>query len=70
MHDGKIQIQGFDADGCMCREVQIHAMLWAIGELQREIQATIEIAGGSGNASMDLPVEVNEALRLPDPLSE
>lgn len=53
MHEGKIQIQGFEGDDLGCREVCIHAMLWAIGELQREIMADIEKPGGSGNVSLD-----------------
>ena len=33
MHSGKIHIDGFESDNCMCREVAIRAMLWAIGDL-------------------------------------
>lgn len=67
MHDGKIQIEGFEADNCMCREVAIHAMLWAIGELQREIAEDIARPGGSGNVSMDFNSDLRQALGMPDP---
>lgn len=69
MHDDRIYVEGFDADGCMCREVAIHAVTWAIGELQRELVALIEKPGG-GKSAMDLPPAVHEALGLPDPLDD
>lgn len=53
MHEGKIQIQGFEGDNLGCREVCIHAMLWAIGELQKEVMEDIEKPGGGGNVSLD-----------------
>lgn len=67
MHDGHIHIDGFGADECGCREVAIHAMLWAIGELQREIAADIAKPGGSGKVGIGLPPQVRKALGLLDP---
>jgi len=64
MHNGHIYVgDGFDADDCMCREVAIHALIWAIGELQRELVEEIRTAGGSGNVSIDLPPGVEDELR-------
>lgn len=45
---GKIYVDGFEADDCMCREVAALALLWAIGELQAELHAIIAIPGGTG----------------------
>jgi len=67
MHKGEISIDGFDADGCMCREVAILAMLWGIGEMQRELTEMIFDPEG-GNVGVDLPPSVHIALGLPDPL--
>lgn len=64
MHNGEIQIQGFEGDNLGCREVCIHAMLWAIGELQREVIADIEKPGGSGKVALDLPPDICEALNI------
>lgn len=64
MHEGHIHIAGFSADECMCREVAAHALLWAIGEMQRELVQLVAIPGGSGNTSIDLPLEVESALGL------
>jgi len=46
--EGRTQIvaQGFDGEGCSCRDVAVLACLWAIGELQREVMRTIEQPGG------------------------
>ena len=66
MHDGRIHIGGFYANDCMCREVAAHALLWAIGEMQRELAELIARPGGSGNTSIDLPPEVHKALGLPE----
>lgn len=70
MHNGRIHIGGFSANGCMCREVAAHALLWAIGEMQRELAELIARPGGSGNTSIDLPQKVHEALGLPHPLDD
>ncbi|MCU7839716.1 MAG: hypothetical protein KZQ89_17765 [Candidatus Thiodiazotropha sp. (ex Lucinoma kastoroae)] len=70
MHDGEIQIEGFEDDNCMCREVAIHAMLCAIGELQREIAEDIARPGGSGNVSMDFSSDLRQALGMPEPWIE
>lgn len=67
MHQGKIHIGGFDGDGFTCRGMANHALLWAIGELQRELAENIRRPGGSGNVSIDLPPSVHKALGLPDP---
>ena len=48
-----ICIDGFEAEGATCREVGALALLWAIGELQRELAAMIETPGGSGKCSVD-----------------
>lgn len=41
-----MEIEGFEADGAMCREVVALAMVWAIGELQKELDRTIASPGG------------------------
>ncbi len=68
MHHGKIHIEGFEAENCMCREVAAHALLWGIGEMQRELTALINQPGGSGNTCLDLPKKVREALGLTEGL--
>jgi hypothetical protein len=70
MHGGRIHIAGFGADNCMCREVAAHALLWAIGEMQRELYELIARPGGTGNTGVDLPPEVHSALGLPDPFED
>jgi hypothetical protein len=67
MHDGRIYTSGFRADGCMCREVAAHALLWAIGELQRELAALIEKPGGTGNVAADMPSAAVETALGIDP---
>ncbi|KKL28190.1 hypothetical protein LCGC14_2377620 [marine sediment metagenome] len=47
---GQILCEGFSADDCMCREVAIFAMMWAIDQLWREVQATIDRPGGNGTS--------------------
>lgn len=42
---------GFQGDGCTCRDVSALALVWAIGELQRELMATLERPGG-GNTGI------------------
>ena len=42
----RVIVEGFEGDGCSCRDVAALAMLWAIGELQRELMATLEKPGG------------------------
>jgi len=69
IHDGKIMVEGFEAEGCMCREVAAHACLWAIGVLQKELVDLIKTPGGS-ISSIDLPPDVSKALGLPDPWDE
>lgn len=41
-----VVVEGFEGDGCSCRDVAALAMLWAIGELQRELMGTLERPGG------------------------
>jgi hypothetical protein len=49
IRDGKIMIDGFDAQDGTCRDVAALAIVWAIGQLQVELMATLERPGG-GNA--------------------
>ena len=49
---GQITVEGFGGDDCMCREVAILAMMYGIDELWREVQATIEIPGGTGRCGI------------------
>lgn len=42
----QIVVEGFEATNASCRDVAVLACLWAIGELQREVQRTIERPGG------------------------
>lgn len=65
IHEGKIYTEGFEVDNCMCREVGIHAMLWAIGELQREIVETLK-EGNQGTSRADLPIAVSRVLGFPE----
>jgi hypothetical protein len=41
-----ILVHGFSGDGCSCRDTAALAALWAIGELQRELMATLQKPGG------------------------
>jgi len=45
-------VEGFGAHEASCREVAALALVWAIGVLQRELQATLEKPGG-GNVGVD-----------------
>ncbi len=49
----KITVSGYEADNAMCREVVILALLHSIRMLQTELEATIEIPGGTGNCVID-----------------
>jgi hypothetical protein len=42
----RVFVEGFSGDNCSCREVAVLAMAWAIGELQRELVATLQKPGG------------------------
>lgn len=53
MAGGEIVVKGFSGDDCMCREVAALALLWAIGELQRELDDLIAQPGGSGRVVVD-----------------
>jgi hypothetical protein len=50
---GGITVEGFRADDCMCREVAILGMMWAIDQLWTEVKATIDRPGGNGTAGID-----------------
>lgn len=67
MHKGHIYTTGFRVRDCMCREVTAHALLWAIGELQRELAALIGKPGGTGNVVADMPSAAVEAALGIDP---
>lgn len=41
-----ILVHGFDGEGCTCRDVAALALVWAIGELQKDLLATMERPGG------------------------
>ena len=42
----EILIEGFEGDGCTCRDVAALAAAWGIGELQRELVETMKAPGG------------------------
>jgi hypothetical protein len=48
-----ILVEGFDGNDCMCREVAALALVWAIGELQRELNCLIAVPGGTGKCIVD-----------------
>lgn len=48
----RVVVEGFRGDGCSCRDVAALAMAWAIGELQRELVATLQRPGG-GSCGVD-----------------
>lgn len=66
MDRNRIFVDGFAADGCMCREVAALALLWAIGELQRELTALIRQPGGTGKSCIGLPCEVSMPPKRPN----
>lgn len=41
-----VVVEGFQGDNCSCRDVAALGMVWAIGELQRELMATMQKPGG------------------------
>ena len=46
--------EGFEANGpAMCREVGALALMWAIGELQKELTEIIAQPGGTGKCGVD-----------------
>ena len=49
----RVVIRGLKGDDCSCRDLTALAMLWAIGELQRELMATLEQPGGGDCAVAD-----------------
>lgn len=54
MEKGKIHLDDFDVSGSRsCRESVAVSLLWAIGELQRELAEIIDRPGGTGNVSFD-----------------
>ena len=50
--DGRMTINGFEGEGTSCRDVAVLAMVWAIGELQIELESALQRPGG-GNSSVD-----------------
>jgi hypothetical protein len=52
-HAGPIFIEGFDFEGCSCREAAVLAMTHAIGELQFALMKHLQEAGGDGTAVID-----------------
>lgn len=53
LENGKIFVEGFDANDAMCREVGALALAWAIGEMQRELVEIIAQPGGTGKCVVD-----------------
>lgn len=45
----RIEINGFRGDGTSCRDIAVLALVWAIGQLQAELTATLQ-APGAGKA--------------------
>jgi hypothetical protein len=41
-----VTVEGFKGENASCRDVAALAALWAIGELQRELLATMQRPGG------------------------
>lgn len=64
MHEGQIHVEGFSADDCGCREVAAHALLWAIGEMHRELAEMIRVPGGTMKVGIGLPLDVEIALGI------
>lgn len=50
---GDIYLTGFEGNNCSCRDVAVLALSWAIGHLQRELDATIRKPGGNGTVCVD-----------------
>lgn len=48
----QILIEEFEGSNCTCRDVAALALVWAIGELQRELARTLE-APGNPNVGVD-----------------
>jgi hypothetical protein len=46
IENGRIMIDGFDAENGTCRDVAALAIVWAIGQLQIELMQTLERPGG------------------------
>lgn len=63
IHNGKIELEGFEAEHCMCREVAAHALLWAIGLMQQELTALIAKPSGD-NTSMDFSKDLRDLLKI------
>jgi hypothetical protein len=47
MSAGRVEISGFSGDGCSCRDLAALSIVWAIGELQKELAATLQSPRGS-----------------------
>lgn len=48
-----IEIEGFDGEGCTCRDVSVLACIWAIGVLQQEILISVQQPGLSNSVIVD-----------------
>ena len=45
-----ICIEGFEGEGTSCRELAVLATVWAIGQLQLDLQAQLQEPGGGRSA--------------------
>jgi hypothetical protein len=50
--DVRVTCEGFEGEGTSCRDVAALATVWAIGVLQRELDATL-MAPGGGSIGVD-----------------
>lgn len=57
-----VTVHGFSGEGTSCRDVAVLATAWAIGELQRELLATLERPGG-GKIGVDASTPMSAADR-------
>ena len=48
----RIVVRGFSGNGTTCRDISALALVWAIGELQRELMETLKAPGG-GDVGVD-----------------
>lgn len=42
----EIIVEGFEGDGTSCRDLAVLAMMWGIGELQKDVVADLQEPGG------------------------
>lgn len=48
-----IEVKGFESDNGSCRDTAALACMWAIGRLQKELQAMMERPGGGNTVIVD-----------------